>query len=243
MEKLTRCPLPDTVLRPGESRTICSDPVSPFGRFYPSGIVVDAGCAAHFLVDDVKVGRNSQLVALGALPAELFSSERDVVPLFMDRCLPGDRVLLSLTCRAPEPVVFRSWVVGGARRPRGVLYYACGLGCREVGPGQTGQVVVVPHVDFEPRRLFVPRRLLDAFRIDGVVSGKFLDVQYPSSVAPLSLFPEALRAGGEVELFPVKYVSRAMPISVAATNTSPETASFAGAVLGTSPPARKGSRR
>lgn len=52
--------------------------------FRPERIVVPAAVAAFFQISDVKVGKNSQLVSAGAIPAATFSETAFGVRLKMD---------------------------------------------------------------------------------------------------------------------------------------------------------------
>ncbi len=65
--------------------------------FRPERLVVPATIALAFLITDIKVGKNSQLVAAGSIPAAAFSEASTAVSLKMDTCPVGGDISLSVT--------------------------------------------------------------------------------------------------------------------------------------------------
>ena len=118
MGELTRYELPSVVVHPSnkywgaewliheDPTTVATLPVSPGGLVCPVGLEVDPDVAPHLLVNDVRVGKDSQLCTVGYLPASLFA-DATPVPLFFDRIPPGLRFSLSLTCTSRDAVTFR----------------------------------------------------------------------------------------------------------------------------------------
>jgi len=70
-----------TAIAPGASATLTQRPQI---IFRPERIVIPASVAAFFQILDIKVGKNSQFVSAGALPAATFSESAFGVRLKMD---------------------------------------------------------------------------------------------------------------------------------------------------------------
>src|SRR5512147_744539 len=60
--------------------------VQPQVIFRPERLVVPSNLAVDFLITDIKVGKNSQLVSTGALPAVMFTETAFGIRLKMDTC-------------------------------------------------------------------------------------------------------------------------------------------------------------
>jgi hypothetical protein len=65
--------------------------------FRPERIVVPASVAAFFQVTDVKVGKNSQFVSAGAVPAQTFAETAFGVRLKMDTCQISQDLIIDVT--------------------------------------------------------------------------------------------------------------------------------------------------
>jgi hypothetical protein len=59
--------------------------VQPLCRFQPERIIIPSDVARHFMITDVKVGKNSQFLSPGAIPALAFAEGMFGVRLRMDR--------------------------------------------------------------------------------------------------------------------------------------------------------------
>jgi hypothetical protein len=222
--------------------TVVSAPVSLGGLVRMVGLEVDPGAAPHLVVNDVKVGKNSQLVSVGCVPASLFASPTPV-RLVLDEVTPGLCVSLNLTCVGPDDVTFSGRILALAptrarptpsrRRRSRSGSYVVGCGYTEVGAGATLDVVVFPMVELRLGRLHVPPHLLDFFRVDALFQGRYLDVGQASSVSdPAQLGRESLLRGGQVDMQPSNMVGIGQPVTLRVTNTSGETRYFSGALLG-----------
>ena len=65
--------------------------------FRPERIVVPAAVAAFFQINDVRVGKNSQLVSAGAIPAATFAETAFGVRLKMDTVQISQDLILQVT--------------------------------------------------------------------------------------------------------------------------------------------------
>lgn len=65
--------------------------------FQPSRVVIPAAIAGFFIVNDLKIGKNSQFTASGALPAAVFSELSVGVALAMDAAQIAQDIVLSVT--------------------------------------------------------------------------------------------------------------------------------------------------
>lgn len=65
--------------------------------FRPERIVVPAAVAAFFQITDVKVGKNSQFVSAGAVPAATFAETAFGVRLKMDTCQISQDLIIDVT--------------------------------------------------------------------------------------------------------------------------------------------------
>jgi hypothetical protein len=217
----------------GDYTTIYTYPVSPGGQVWPVGLEIDAEVAPHLLVNDVKVGRNSQLVACGSVPATLFASSLPV-NLRFDRLRAGQIFSIHVSCLGPDDVEFRGRLLAAAPgTPVPERSWVAGFGYTEVRAGQTVTLVTTPMVEFRVRRLHVPPHLLDVFRVDSLFQGPYLDVPRTSHVVDsLQLGRENLSRGGEIFLDPFQVVGIGQPVTMEVTNTSDTTQFFSAALLG-----------
>jgi hypothetical protein len=221
---------------------IYTAPVSPGGLVRMVGLEVDPGVAPHLVVHDVMVGKNSQLVSVGCVPASLFALATPA-RLVLDEVRPGQCVSLRLTCVGPGDVTFGGRILALAptrarptpsrRRRSRRGSYVVGCGYTEVGAGATLDLVVFPQVEFRLGRLHVPPHLLDFFRVDALFQGRYLDVEQASRVSdPAQLGRENLLRGGQVDLQPSSTVGINQPVTLRVTNTSGEAQYFSAALMG-----------
>jgi len=88
--------------------------VQPQVIFRPERLVVPSNIAVDFLITDIKVGKNSQLVSTGALPAVMFTENAFGVRLKMDTAQISMFVTISVTNQNPQPRNFQGGLVGPA---------------------------------------------------------------------------------------------------------------------------------
>jgi hypothetical protein len=82
-------------------------------RTLPRELVVDPEIARHFLVADVKVGKNSQLASCGCLPAEMFTRLALLrYSMRFDVAEAGRYVVMSVMNTSGEPRMFEFSVSG-----------------------------------------------------------------------------------------------------------------------------------
>ena len=88
--------------------------VQPQVIFRPERLVVPSNLAIDFLITDIKVGKNSQLVSTGALPAVMFTEVAFGVRLKMDTAQISMFVTVSVTNQNPAARNFQGGIVGPA---------------------------------------------------------------------------------------------------------------------------------
>jgi len=88
--------------------------VQPQVIFRPERLVVPSNLAPFFLITDIKVGKNSQLVSTGALPAVMFTENAFGVRLKMDTAQISMFVTISVTNQNGQSQQFQGGLVGPA---------------------------------------------------------------------------------------------------------------------------------
>ena len=88
--------------------------VQPQVIFRPERLVIPSNLAVDFLITDIKVGKNSQLVSTGALPAVMFTEVAFGVRLKMDTCQISMFVTISVTNQNPAARNLQGGIVGPA---------------------------------------------------------------------------------------------------------------------------------
>jgi hypothetical protein len=88
--------------------------VQPQVIFRPERLVVPSNIAVDFLITDIKVGKNSQLVSTGALPAVMFTENAFGVRLKMDTAQISMFVTISVTNQNASARNFQGGLVGPA---------------------------------------------------------------------------------------------------------------------------------
>jgi hypothetical protein len=86
-------------------------------------------------------------------------------------------------------------------------------------------------VEVRPRRLHVPRHLLDSFSVDDLFVGPYLDQPQGSKTSPSSLSRENLLDRGQVALEPCDLLGIGTFVTVAVTNRSPRSLAFTAALV------------
>jgi len=80
--------------------------------FRGTRLLVGSSIAASFVIEDIKVGRNSQFVATGAQPAEAFKDTATGENVALDTCKPGVDLTLIVTNVTGAAVDFRASLFG-----------------------------------------------------------------------------------------------------------------------------------
>ena len=88
--------------------------VQPQVIFRPERIVIPSNLAADFLITDVKVGKNSQLVSPGAIPAVVFVENAFGVRLKMDTAQIAQFITISVTNQNGSARNFQGAIIGPA---------------------------------------------------------------------------------------------------------------------------------
>ncbi len=88
--------------------------VQPQVIFRPERIVIPSNLAADFLITDVKVGKNSQLVSPGAIPAVVFVENAFGVRLKMDTAQIAQFITISVTNQNGASRNFQGAIIGPA---------------------------------------------------------------------------------------------------------------------------------
>lgn len=95
----------------GDSATITSRPQV---LFKGQRLVVPSDIAGDFTIDDVKVGKDSQFVAEGAIPARMLQENAVDVAFELDTAQISQDISVSVTNIAGAPRIFRAGLVGKA---------------------------------------------------------------------------------------------------------------------------------
>jgi hypothetical protein len=88
--------------------------VQPQVIFRPERLVIPSNLAVDFLITDLKVGKNSQLVSTGAIPAVVFTETAFGVRLKMDTAQISMFVTISVTNQNPAARNFQGAIIGPA---------------------------------------------------------------------------------------------------------------------------------
>jgi hypothetical protein len=88
--------------------------VQPQVIFRPERIVIPSNLAADFLITDIKVGKNSQLVSPGAIPAVVFVENAFGVRLKMDTAQIAQFITISVTNQNGSARNFQGAIIGPA---------------------------------------------------------------------------------------------------------------------------------
>ena len=96
-------------IAPGGSEVVRADPQISFRgeRF-----VVPSDISLFFSIDDIIVGKNSQFVSSGPIPASTFSEVAVGVRLNLDTANVGNLISIRVRNIGPDPLVFRATLIG-----------------------------------------------------------------------------------------------------------------------------------
>ena len=84
----------------------------PQRDFRVERITIPSSIASSFLLDDAKVGQNSQFIAAGSLPGETFTEVAIDNYVHFDTANLGNLIFLAVTNVGIAPVVFRATLLG-----------------------------------------------------------------------------------------------------------------------------------
>jgi hypothetical protein len=234
--------LPEVVVPPRGSAKVVSRRLGPRSCFRPTGFSIPDDAAEDLLVTDVKIGANSQLWAPGAVPAGLFAESTPEARVRMGVLAPGSQVVLELQNCSASPVTFRGRIRGvrtdaslvEALRTVDPFSVIVGLGIYELAGGaghMTLNVQVPMTINFAPRRLYVPRRLLQDVEVVSLTSERYLDGESVDQVPAEQLSTENLSSEGQIRLAPCAVLPRGAFFTVEVRNLRDQPRSFCGAVL------------
>ncbi len=82
--------------------------------FRPDRLVIPASIASSFLLNDLKVGKNSQFVAATAIPAEAFTQGAFGVRLKLDTAQVSQDIILNVTNTSGGALRFTAALIGPA---------------------------------------------------------------------------------------------------------------------------------
>jgi hypothetical protein len=86
--------------------------VQPQMDFRPEHLVIPASIAPDFLINDIKIGKNSQLISIASLPAEAFTTRSGINRLKMDIARLSMFVTVSVTNISPADRYFQGAIFG-----------------------------------------------------------------------------------------------------------------------------------
>jgi hypothetical protein len=241
-----RYPLPECDVPPHESAEIYTSLPATTGPFLPTWFLLPEVAARCLVINDVKVGKNSQFANVTCVPASLFANSPDKYRLRMDRLSRGMELRVSVTNTSDRPVRFSGQVLGthadAVVTTRDLML--CGLGLSLV-EGARFDLRVQSSFDLSPRRLYVPDHVLEHLAVESVEirpyshGSKTSAGVYPSdggpvftSVPPRMLSLENLRGGGEIRLDPVPSIGISSWICLKIVNRLKKPRWWSGAVLG-----------
>lgn len=85
---------------------------NPQISFRGERLVVPSDISLFFVLDDILVGKNSQLVSSGPVPASAFSEVAVGVRLNLDTANIGNLISLRVRNIGPDPLTFRATLIG-----------------------------------------------------------------------------------------------------------------------------------
>lgn len=100
-----------TLILAAAAGTITQRPQVPFKG---KRIAVAASTAASFVITDIRVGKNSQLVASGNIPAETFAQTAQGVSMSLDTCQVSMDLQILVSNISLAPARFLATIIGDA---------------------------------------------------------------------------------------------------------------------------------
>jgi hypothetical protein len=144
--------------------------ISEKGPYRAQNMVVPDEVASGFFVTDIKVGRNSQLVSVGAVPADYFARCGATEDLLFDSLSRGMTMYVCVTNMTAEAKKFSGHLRGELlpdRHDRSCPYkrIILGLGHTIVAAHSLAKIAVQAQVVCKPDKVVIPRHLLDGFKV------------------------------------------------------------------------------
>ncbi len=102
---------PETDIAAGATENVVTFPQIPFRG---ERLLVPSDICGLFSIDDIKVGKNSQLVASGPLPARCFSEVSVGVGLHLDTAQVSQQITLVVRNISGQAATFRAMLIGRA---------------------------------------------------------------------------------------------------------------------------------
>lgn len=102
---------PETSIDAGDTANVVTFPQVPFRG---ERLLIPSDIAGLFAIDDIKVGKNSQLVASGPLPARCFSEVSVGVGLHLDTAQVSQQITLVVRNISGQTATFRGMLIGRA---------------------------------------------------------------------------------------------------------------------------------
>lgn len=213
------------------------------------------GSAGNFTIDSIKVGRDEQLVASGAIPGQVFANgTTQPIGLNMKVCPTSLNITLTVTCLANGPLPFSGVLIGSCggcnetAQPApdtGAVYdplVALAVPVTNVPAKSTVTIPVSVEVPFTGQRLVIPTSFYDAtkgvaalsdtssfFTIDSIKVGRD-EMLTSSDPIPATVF--AINSPREVGLS-MKKCPTSLTINVTVTNLDTiQDRNFTGAFYG-----------
>ena len=152
-------------IRPDHSAQITACPQS--NAFRPERVLI-CGDASRWVVNEIKVGRHSQLLESGELPGEAFSSVAQGAEVLLDRVPTAGNFTMLVTyvgpCAEGEPFLCTAFgtaaVDGSSDEQASRLYLPLSSGVK-VTPNASATITAHPQDPFRPERIIIGGRPKD----------------------------------------------------------------------------------
>lgn len=136
--------------------------------FRPETLTVPSDVADDFVITDVRVGKNSQFLTAGCIPAAAFSDKAAGERLAFDRVGVAQYMAITVVNQSTATSRFSAKVagtVGSGELLAAERRLVVGLGSTKVEARGRASVSLQPFMDFVPDRLVVPAAVGKHFRI------------------------------------------------------------------------------
>ena len=140
-------------------------------------LLTDPDVIRFFMIDDVKIGKNSQFCSDASVPARFFEKSERQQGLYYDTLPRGLRFGICVTNISDLARTFKGVMSGDLvdldhhERPARLATesrHILGLGLATVSPRSKLTVRTQAHVIFKPETMFVPAHVLDGIRVNAV---------------------------------------------------------------------------
>lgn len=212
--------------------------------FFPLRVIVPDEVASNFFITDFKVGRDSQLCSVGALPAELFAASGPGFEFLFDPIYAGYVVAMDVQSTCDVEAEFSAQVMGRWALFRSNVRKIClGLGSTNVAAEGAVNVSVEPQRAFRPTHLFLPSDVVSHFEVQTVfqVARRGRTEHVVESIPDLAERGRALgidssKAAGSrlipIHLRPSETVEVGRCLTVSAVNRGGQARQFKAAIVG-----------